>query len=620
MLENVSGVAKAAALKALRADVYKYITSLTSHGGDRLGPPRLGLAISGGVDSMALATICACYRHGVERDYKNDVNFSGYIVDHGYRSESSDEAENVARELTRIGVRPRVLKLDWSSYGDPKSVPNFESVARRLRYQAIGRACFRDRISSVLVAHHADDQAETILARMHQKYYGHGLKGIKTSGKFPECEGIYGVDGSGDPYFPAARHGQDSEHFPVDQAFPGSKDRGMAVERGGLVVHRPLLNYSKDDLIAICEELDVNWFEDHTNADRTLTLRNAIRHLNKQDCLPAALQKKSLLALSSRLLQSRQTYEDRATELFNSIAATLDLASGSVSFSLSPDFRAGLEGTEADSYVLALLLRKLLLLVAPRSNISLTELDLGVDLVFSNLDIETFLTTGYLHIAEVNIHRSIKHKQGRVQYKLDRAAPIKRRSSDFEICWPEGKTYLEKGVRWSQWTLWDNRYWIRVGHFGKISPDPGLKIAVTFFASTHLAKARRSLPKWQYMAFQKRLRIIPGSIHGTLPAIITKRPVGGDVGTGVVEEEVEIMAMPTLRWNNPKFKLSDQYWQHDHEMRQKLKSIPSWLWEIRYREVDFSGKEHKIVDSTLKPEQSMEKAKAEDSGAEEESR
>ncbi|KXT03292.1 hypothetical protein AC578_4815 [Pseudocercospora eumusae] len=592
MFENVSGIAKAAALKALRADVYKYITSLTSNGGGRLGPPRLGLAISGGVDSMALATICACYRHGVERDYKNDVDFDGYIVDHGYRPESSDEAQKVARELTRLGLRPKVLKLDWSSYGDPKSVPNFESVARRLRYQAIGRECFRVRIPSVLVAHHADDQAETILTRMNQKYYGHGLKGIKTRGKFPECEGIYGVDGSGDPYFPA------------------SGNVCMAVERGGLVVHRPLLNYSKDDLIAICEELDVNWTEDHTNADRTLTLRNAIRHLNKQDCLPAALQKKSLLALSTRLLHSRQTYEDRAIELFNSIPATLDLASGSVSFSLSSDFRAGMESAEADHHVLALLLRKLLLLVAPHRNVVLTELNLGVDLVFSNLGKEAFPGSGHLHIAEVHIHRSMKHEQGRVQYKLHRAVPIRHHCSDLELCWPEGKPNLESGVRWSQWILWDNRYWIRVGHFGKIFPDPDLKIAVTFLAPTHFAMAR--------IPFPSRLRTIPSYVRSTLPVLVTERPIDRDVGTGVVEKEVGLIAIPTLRWNNPNFELSGQYWQHDREMRKKLKPMSSWVWEVRYREIEFGGKEHKIVYSALGPEQAEGEERAERSETAEE--
>ncbi|KXT12003.1 hypothetical protein AC579_4655 [Pseudocercospora musae] len=616
MLETVSGVAKAAALKALRADVYKYITSLTSNGGGRFGPPRLGLAISGGVDSMALATICASYWHGVERDYKNDVDLFGYIVDHGYRPESSEEAGEVARELTRIGITPRVLKLDWSSYGDLKSVRNFEHVARRLRYQAIGRECFRDRISSVLVAHHADDQVETILTRMHLKYYGHGLKGMKTSGKIPGCKGIYGVDGSGDPYFPASRNGGDSDTFPGLQFLSGRIDRGMAVERGGLEVHRPLLNYSKEDLIAICEELDVNWFEDHTNADRTLTIRNTIRHLYKQDCLPVALQKESLLALSSRLLQARRTYEDRATELFNSIPATLDLASGSVSFSLSPDFRAGMESAEADNHVLALLLRKLLLLVTPHSTISLANLDPGVDYVFSNLGEETVLGPPAVHISQVHVQRSKKDEQGMVQYIFRRADPKHYQISDSELCWPEGEAYLEKGVRWSQWTFWDDRYWIRVGHFGTRFPNPGLKIAVTFLGSNRLAKARHCLPKWQDRHMKSCLQTVPSGVRSTLPVLFTKRTIDRDIGAGIVEEEVEIMALPTLRWRRPN--PPDQYRKQDNEMRRKLISIASWVWEVRYRKVDFSGKEHKIVDSTMRPGQAKGEESAERSETTEE--
>ncbi|EME78670.1 uncharacterized protein MYCFIDRAFT_212449 [Pseudocercospora fijiensis CIRAD86] len=352
----------------------------------------------------------------------------------------------------------------------------------------------------------------------------------------------------------------------------------------------------------------------------TLTLRNAIRHLQKQDCFPVALQTENLLALSSRLLRGRQRYEDRATELFYSIPATLDLASGSVSFSLSPDFKAGMGSAKADRHVLALLLRKLLLLVAPHRSILLTELDMGIDLVFSNLGTESLVGSQYLHIAEVNIHRSMTHEEGRAQFRLQRARPIRHRSSDFELCWPEGEALLERGIRWSQWILWDNRYWIRVGHFGEISPDPGLKIAVTFLDPDHIAKTGRSLRSWQSRLFHSRLRTVPSLVHNTLPALITKRPVGGDVGTGVVEEDVDVMAIPTLRWNNPKYKLSDHYWQHDEEMRKKLKSIPLWVWEIRYREVDFSGKEHKFVDSTMKPERAAEKESAEEPGSGEEPR
>lgn len=59
-----------------------------------------GLAISGGVDSMALASLCASWpaddcTHG-------RPNLVGFIVDHGLRENSSQEAAEVALELQRL--------------------------------------------------------------------------------------------------------------------------------------------------------------------------------------------------------------------------------------------------------------------------------------------------------------------------------------------------------------------------------------------------------------------------------------------------------------------------------------------------------------------------------------
>ncbi len=58
-----------------------------------------GLAISGGVDSMALAHLC----HGIEKEGLLRVEFQAFVVDHGARQGSSLEASTVVSKLADIG-------------------------------------------------------------------------------------------------------------------------------------------------------------------------------------------------------------------------------------------------------------------------------------------------------------------------------------------------------------------------------------------------------------------------------------------------------------------------------------------------------------------------------------
>jgi hypothetical protein len=61
-----------------------------------------GLAISGGVDSMALATLCSGLR---EPSHKGEApSFTAFIVDHGLRPGSRDEAVQVANFLDQLSM------------------------------------------------------------------------------------------------------------------------------------------------------------------------------------------------------------------------------------------------------------------------------------------------------------------------------------------------------------------------------------------------------------------------------------------------------------------------------------------------------------------------------------
>ena len=110
---------------------------------------------------MALASLCS----EIAQAEKDCPSFAGLIVDHQLRKNSRHEAEKVAAELQRLRIRPVILTIDWTKHGDPSSLSNLETVARRLRYQALGTRCRHQAIMSLMVAHHADDQAETVLIR-----------------------------------------------------------------------------------------------------------------------------------------------------------------------------------------------------------------------------------------------------------------------------------------------------------------------------------------------------------------------------------------------------------------------------------------------------------------------
>ncbi|TKA45981.1 hypothetical protein B0A55_13176, partial [Friedmanniomyces simplex] len=267
------------------------------------------LAVSGGVDSMALASLCSENAQVINRQ----TPLVGFIVDHKLREGSTQEARNVAEELRRLRIEPRVLTLDWKHHGNPSTVEHLEHLARKLRFQAIGRACSEYGIESLLVAHHADDQAETVLMRIVGKYFGSGLRGIGCSRPIPECQGIYGVDQSGSPRLVKSREPETTNDA-----------HEMLIEDGGVSVLRPLLSFTKEELTEYCKAAKVRWFEDRTNADPKFALRNTIRHLQKNDRLPVALRRKRLVAVAVRATKLEAEAESSAQDEYDRMGVSLD--------------------------------------------------------------------------------------------------------------------------------------------------------------------------------------------------------------------------------------------------------------------------------------------------------
>ena len=99
-------------------------------------------------------------------------------VDHGLRPESGAEAELVARACMAMGVPHRILPVRVER-------GNLQAGARAARYGALGQWMDERDLAAIATAHHADDQAETLLMRLNRGSGVAGLAGIRAHGRVP---------------------------------------------------------------------------------------------------------------------------------------------------------------------------------------------------------------------------------------------------------------------------------------------------------------------------------------------------------------------------------------------------------------------------------------------------
>jgi tRNA(Ile)-lysidine synthase len=169
---------------------------------------RIGVAVSGGPDSLALLLLTAAARPG---------GIEAATVDHRLRAESRAEAARVADLCGQLGVPHRTLVADWIE----SPTANVQSEARAMRYRLLNEWAIERGLGAVATAHQADDQAETLLMRL--------LRGA-------------GVGGLG-----------------------GSRARRSLSEQVSLV--RPLLGWRKAELEALVAEAGVEAVDDPSNRD-----------------------------------------------------------------------------------------------------------------------------------------------------------------------------------------------------------------------------------------------------------------------------------------------------------------------------------------------------------------
>lgn len=176
------------------------------------GDGRIGLAVSGGPDSIALLLLAAAARPG---------RVAAATVDHGLRAEAAGEAAFVAALCAGRDVPHATLRIRVAPAGT-----GLQAAARTARYAALADWCGAQGIGTLATAHHADDQAETLLMRLAR---GAGLAGLA-----------------------AIRDGR-----------PLHDDRAV----GGPRLVRPLLGHRKAGLVALVRAAGIVPVDDPSNRD-----------------------------------------------------------------------------------------------------------------------------------------------------------------------------------------------------------------------------------------------------------------------------------------------------------------------------------------------------------------
>lgn len=183
--------------------------------------PRVAVALSGGLDSTALLH-SAIAAHGPE-------NVIAFHVNHGLQKLADKWLMHCARVAGEMGVDFDFRLLELGS--TEKANSNIEGRAREARYEALKEMCQAHQVDNLLLGHHQDDQAETVILQLLR---GSGLAGLSA--------------------MPVVRE----DKF------------------GTIRLWRPFLELTRAEIEAYANEHQLEWIEDPSNADERFA-RNAVR-------------------------------------------------------------------------------------------------------------------------------------------------------------------------------------------------------------------------------------------------------------------------------------------------------------------------------------------------------
>ncbi len=138
----------------------------------------IALAVSGGADSLGLMLLAARWR----AELADGPRLVVLSVDHGLRPEAAAEVAMVGKAAVRLGLDFRPLAATGFS-----PIADIEAAARTVRYRLLFEAARADGAGVVMTAHHADDQAETLLLRLAR---GSGVYGLAAMAAESERDGL----------------------------------------------------------------------------------------------------------------------------------------------------------------------------------------------------------------------------------------------------------------------------------------------------------------------------------------------------------------------------------------------------------------------------------------------
>ncbi|KAK6084187.1 pp-loop family protein [Seiridium cupressi] len=568
----------------------------------------VALAISGGVDSMALAFLCSQIRRYDPNIVITDnpcSGFRGIVIDHMLREESTAEAAEVVKALTKLDLPAEFHQVNWKKeLGDTfdiADVTNLESMARKIRYRRLGRLCAFKRMATMLVAHHEDDQYETVLMRLLAGHRNRALRGMRKAAGIPECEGEFGAFDSGwvddqnreTPFYvtrlskrqrralkrdlrSSISQVMEEEEPPQDllgdlqeydsfrdddwvrgnvMKFDASAELGtMPIEDGGVSIYRPLLEFSKDRLIATCLENNVPWFEDGTNRDPTLTTRNSIRHMYRSCELPRALQKPSIIALSKSWQRRAEAQDAEAKRMLERIVIhdfEPHVGTIVVQFPELPSLKTRRYTRTQERYQRRVSRQRLIAALAIQRIIALVSPELSPPAVANLQNVVSRLFPTLAEISDDSVASLPKaFNIAGLHFKPIQSPPQSATASadSYARTWyisrqPHSTTALPPHLRvpywsvgkqgkrrprttrwkwstWLPWHFWDNRFWVRLSH------RLPYRVIVMPFLSEHAKDFRESLrPKDRVRLATVLKEFAPGKVRYTLPAIYSEEYV-----------------------------------------------------------------------------------------------
>lgn len=241
-------------------------------------PDRIGVAVSGGIDSMALLHLFA----RLQKQHGGSLH--AVTIDHRLRPEAADEARFVARYCASLNVPHETLVWDHGAIEG-----NLQDQARRARYRLIGDWARANGIGDIVLGHTADDQAETFLMGLAREA---GLDGLSGMRRF--------------------------------------------WSEGGIRWARPYLATRRKDLRTYLGRHGIDWVEDPSNDDERFHRVKARRVLAA--LAPLGISPEGLAVAASNLAMARSDLVQLAIQTAKSLART---SAGEVVFDLARWNRAG---------------------------------------------------------------------------------------------------------------------------------------------------------------------------------------------------------------------------------------------------------------------------------------